>query len=53
MTITECLDSGIIYRNPKLYLRSLHAYFPSVVVLPNGDIFIAFWCVEECVSNID
>ena len=25
---------------------------PCAVRLDNGDIFIAFWCVEDCVSNI-
>ena len=38
MTIIECLDTGLIYRNPKPYLRSLHAYFPSVIVLSDNEM---------------
>jgi len=30
--------SGLIYRNPKPHVRSEHAYFPSVVQLPNGEL---------------
>ena len=33
MSSIECLNTGLIYRNPKPHLRSVHAYFPSVVVL--------------------
>lgn len=25
---------------------------PTLVKIPDGDIFLAFWCVEDCVSNI-
>jgi phosphoglycolate phosphatase len=25
---------------------------PSVAALPDGDVLVAFWCVEQCVSNI-
>lgn len=25
---------------------------PCLVNLPDGDVFVAFWCVEDCVSNI-
>ena len=27
----ECLSTGIVYRNPKPYLRSVHAFHPSLV----------------------
>jgi hypothetical protein len=37
-THIECLGTGLIYRNPKPYLRSVQAYFPSVAVLPNGEL---------------
>jgi len=33
-------------------LRTLKFGFPSAVVLPNGDVFAAFWCMEDCVHNI-
>jgi hypothetical protein len=32
------LDTGLIYRNPRPHLHSVHAYFPSVVSLPNGEM---------------
>lgn len=41
MSITAT-DTGLIYRNPKPHLVSRHAYFPSVVVLPDGRLFAAF-----------
>jgi len=25
---------------------------PCAVILPDGEVFVAFWCVEDCVSNI-
>ncbi len=42
MTTLQRLDSGVIYRNPKPHLRSLHAYFPWVTVLPSGDLLASF-----------
>lgn len=32
----EILDTGLVYRNPAPHLRSLHAFFPSLVSLPGG-----------------
>ena len=32
------LKTGLIYRNPSPHLKSVHAYFPSVAVLPDGDM---------------
>ena len=34
----ECLGSGLIYRHPKPHVRSVQAYFPSVVIMENGDL---------------
>lgn len=36
------LETGLIYRNPKPHLRSRHAYFPSLTILANGDLFCGF-----------
>ena len=41
MAPIECLDTGLIYRNPKPHLRSVHAYFPSVVVLSENEMLAA------------
>lgn len=34
----RCLGTGLIYRNPKPHVHSVHAYFPSVVSLANGEL---------------
>ena len=34
----EVLDSGTVYRNAKPHLWSRHAYFPSIVRLPDGNV---------------
>ena len=36
------LRTGLIYRNPTPHLTSVHAYFPSVVTLPDGDLLASF-----------
>lgn len=33
-------------------MSTLRFGFPSVVRLRSGDVFVVFWCVEDCVSNI-
>lgn len=32
------LTTGILYRNPMPHVRSVHAYFPSLAVLPDGEM---------------
>ena len=41
MSEIKVLSTGLIYRNPKPYLRSVHAYFPSVVHLGGGEMLAA------------
>ena len=38
----DILGTGILYRNPKPFLRSQHAYFPSVVHLDGEEMLAAF-----------
>lgn len=38
----QILDTGIIYRNPKAHVKSIHAYFPSVIKLDNGELLAGF-----------
>jgi len=38
MPSIKCSETGLIYRNPKPHVQSLHAYFPSVVQLMNGNL---------------
>lgn len=42
MTVLECVKSGLIYRNPLPHVKSVHAYFPSVVKLPGGEMLASF-----------
>ena len=34
----SCLNTGLIYRNPAPHVRSVHAYFPSVAAMANGEM---------------
>lgn len=36
------LGTGLVYKNPKPYLRSLHAFFPSLVSLGDHEILCAY-----------
>lgn len=36
------LATGIIYKNPKPHVKSVHAYFPSVAVLPEGELLALY-----------
>jgi len=38
MPAIKCLKTGLIYRNLKPHVRSIHAFFPSVVVMANGEM---------------
>ena len=38
MSTVEVLGTGIIYRNPKPHIRSVHTYFPSVALMVNGEM---------------
>lgn len=38
----ELVESGLAYRNPAPHLRSLHAYYPSVVSLCGGKLLMSF-----------
>jgi hypothetical protein len=33
-------------------MKNLRFGYPSLAILPGGDVMVVFWCVEECVSNI-
>jgi sialidase-1 len=38
----QCCDSGVLYRYPKPHIHSVHAYFPSVAVMDNGELLATF-----------
>jgi len=41
MSAISCSKTGAIYRNPNPHLRSIHAYFPWVVAMDNGELLAA------------
>ena len=36
------LKTGVLYRNPKPHVSSVHAYFPSVVSMPDGELVATY-----------
>ena len=36
------LRMGILYKNPKPHVSSVHAYFPSLAALPNGELLATY-----------
>ena len=38
----ECLETGIVYRNPKPHLRARHTWHPSLVRLETGELLASF-----------
>lgn len=41
MVELKILQTGLLYRNPQPHVRSIHAYFPSIAVLPDGQMLAA------------
>ena len=39
-------------RDAATELAELAFGFPNLLLLPNGDVYAAFWCREECIHNI-
>ncbi len=48
----ELISTGLIYRNPKPFLRSIHAWHPTLVQLDNGDLLAAY-DLAEAVEAVD
>ena len=38
----QCRATGLVYRNPKPYLRAIHTWHPSVVLLDDGELVVSF-----------
>lgn len=45
-------DTGVLFRNPKAHVNSIHAYFPSVVYLGNNE-FLASVVLGEAFESTD
>lgn len=48
----EKLEAGVLYRNPKTYLRSRQAFHPSLVRMEDGELICAF-DIGEAVESLD
>jgi hypothetical protein len=46
------LDTGLVFRNPKPHLRSLHTWHPSLSLLPGGE-FLATFDIAQAVEAFD
>jgi len=44
------VSTGIVYRNPKPYLRAVHTWHPTVALLKNGELLAAFDCGQGAES---
>ena len=42
----ELTATGLIYRNPKPFLKSIHAWHPTLALLDNGDLLAAYDLAE-------
>lgn len=40
--LLECVDSGVVFRNPVPNLRAVHTWHPSIVQLNSGTLLVAF-----------
>ena len=45
-TMIEVVDTGLIYRNPRPLLKSVHAWHPTLAQLDDGNILVSFDLAE-------
>jgi hypothetical protein len=48
----DCVETGLLYRNPKPYLRAVHAWHPSLVRLDDGT-FLAGFDLGQAAESLD
>jgi sialidase-1 len=48
----QCVDTGLVYRNPKPHLRAMHAWHPSVVHLGEQSLLCTF-DLGQAVESLD
>jgi hypothetical protein len=48
----QCLDTGLVFRNPKPHLRAVHAWHPSVVLL-GANRLLASFDLGQAVESLD
>jgi len=47
-----CVESGVVYRNPRPHLKSIHAWHPSIVRLDDGRLLAGF-DLGEAIESLD
>jgi sialidase-1 len=52
MTIAQDIRTGVLYRNPNAHVKSVHAYFPSVVQLPSGKM-LGLYTLGEAFESVN
>lgn len=48
----ELVSTGIVYRNPKPFLKAIHAWHPTLALLENGEL-VAAYDLAEAVGALD
>jgi hypothetical protein len=48
----ECVETGVVYRNPKPHLKSIHGWHPSLVRLDDGSLLAGF-DLGEAIESLD
>src|SRR5438874_6177870 len=48
----QCVESGVVYRNPTPHLKSIHAWHPSLVRLDDGTLLAGF-DLGEAIESLD
>src|SRR5579872_3677322 len=48
----EVVSTGVVYRNPKPYLRSIVAYHPSLVLLADSQFLVTF-DIGQAIESLD
>ncbi len=51
-SLFENFETGVVFQNPQPHLQSVHAYFPSVAFLPNGNM-LALYSVGEAFEAVN
>jgi sialidase-1 len=45
-SVLSNVTTGVLYKNPMPHVKSVHAYFPSVAALPNGEMLATYVLAE-------
>lgn len=48
----EVVDTGLVYRNPQPFLKAVHAWHPSLALLPGGELLAGF-DLGQAIESLD